>query len=562
MTKTRLTAYAGLCIASIIALLFIRSWAADWEASSAGPDAIRTDGSGKVYLISADVLYLHDKDGFLVDRIPLSTFGIDRFTGDFGILKDGGLLIRREAREKPAFLKKIRRFFRQRDSAHESNGILQKCSLTTYRCEQFGSESDAFSKMTAFKIAIDEQENVYIADTRERRLLLYDRQGKVIRTANLPVAYPHSLFLTKNGMLYVTDTNLHRVVGISTEPASFGKVEDAFSILTKERVSGKIRPSALVLIDNNRWWVVNSGIGAQKGDAAVYDRKGSFVKQINLPADAEPTALTASGNDILIADRAHLRIHRVNKEGIREGEFGSLLLNVELNELGRERKVYAFYKNASLGALFAVLLSGLVIAMKARLRGKEREITHENEAAAPADAPEQLPARSYGYHDQAQIMKRGGILVAFLLISALAILVLPGEKFSAPGSLMRMFPAAAFLLFGGLFAGYVTYKKTRLEVSDDGILSVAGGKKIYSPWHQIREIKMYCFPQDYNRCILRADTGNIEIGDIEPNSAPRVSWHDLSRLFRKQPGPNRHFTALVLEIKKRAPQAEVVLVVA
>jgi heme exporter protein D len=379
---------AAALIVFLIAMVLLRIWAADREASCVGPAAVRTDENGRVYLVSANILYVHDRDGYLVGRIPLEKIGVDRFDGDFWIFRNGDLLVRRGVRQKQTFFRELQMFLRigpgSRDLIEEDGGILQRCDLATFACREFGGGSGAFRK-TTFKLAVDEEKgNVYISDTLEHRLLLYDIQGNLKRKSDVSFDFPNGILLAQDGLLYVADTNHHCVRGVSAEFESFGRIEKEFSIITKKAGYGRVWPTSILLAGNNQWWVINSGSDMQNGEVMVYDREGAFIKRIDLPGDADPVALAASGEHVLIADPTEMRIYRVSQDGKREDDFGSLLLNVELHELSRARSLYAFYKNASLVILVASLLLTVMLLLKTR-QERERDVMRRKSRAASHD---------------------------------------------------------------------------------------------------------------------------------------------------------------------------------
>ncbi len=551
--------YAVMLIISLIAAVLIRIWAADREASIVGPIAIRTDEKGDISLISANTLYIHDADGQLLDRIPLEKFGVDQFIGDFWILRNGEILLRRGVQQKPTFFREIQMFLRigsgKQDAVDEGKGILQRCNLTTSRCEQIGSGRDAFKKMTTFRLAIDEEKgNVFISDTLDHRLLLYDMQGNLRRKSDLSFKFPNGMLLAEDGLLYVADTNHHRVCGVSTEFASFGKIEREFSIIANEGTPGNIWPSSILLSDN-RFWVINSGNDMQNGDVMVYDREGTFIKRVNLPGDADPMALTASGNHILITDPTRMRIYRANQNGSIEDDFGSLLLNIELHELQRERARYSFCKNASLGVLIVLLIMTFALVRKARKAEKGPETAREKTASMSKNTAAQSQTRRYDYHNQLETIKYGGTAAALLLIIVLIVMSAVAGGDPSRARFLRTFRSAVVTTMAALVGAYFTQKRTYFEVSDQGILAVTGKKKIFSPWHQVREVKIVGAGKLFAMCILKTDEGKIKIGNVEPADTPVFNWRNIL----KKPAGNPHFTALIDEIQMRAPQAEMIL---
>jgi uncharacterized membrane protein YjgN (DUF898 family) len=363
--------YIVLLIVCIVVVVLARIWSAEREASITGPTAIRTDTNGNTYIVSANILYIQDKDGDLLDRIQLEKLGIDQFIGDFWILKNGDILLRRGIRQKATFFRELQMFLRigsgKQDAIADEKVILQRCSLSTFRCEQFGSGPDAFKKMTTFKIAVDEEKgNVYIADTLEHRLLLYDIEGRLKKISGAAFNFPNSLVLAQDNLLYVADTNNHRICGVSTETETFGRIEKEFSVISTDSSEGKVWPSAILPMDDNRWIVINSGDNMQHGEVMQYERQGTFIRHIQLPDDADPMSMALQADRVLITDPMQMRVYRVKQDGSTDKDFGSLSMTIDLHELKRTRELFSIQRQATLWILIVLLILTLIVVAKSR----------------------------------------------------------------------------------------------------------------------------------------------------------------------------------------------------
>jgi hypothetical protein len=234
----------------ILAALGIRLWALNRSLLIEGPANMHMGPDGLVYIMTDSSLYLYNQAGDLIDLIPMERFRIEKARGDFWIFKNGDILLRRETNKKLTCRRELETFFRSGSSKEDKDdtgdGILLRCSRATYACSPFGHGRDAFSKIGAFKVFVDEEKNdVYITDTPAHQLLLYDLNGNLKRKSDAFFLYPNGIVRGHDGLLYIADTNHHRVAAVSSDYDSFGRIERKFSILNTFGTSGKrvaVRP--------------------------------------------------------------------------------------------------------------------------------------------------------------------------------------------------------------------------------------------------------------------------------------------------------------------------------
>jgi NHL repeat len=384
--KTNLYAAATLIVV-ILAALGVRIWAADRSLSIEGPANIKAGPDGLVYIVTDSRLYIHDRDGGLVDVEPMTRFGMERAKGDFWVFRNGDLLLRRETKKRLTCRRELETFFRngssKQDKIDADAGILERCDLRGEACVPFGRGDGAFKKIGAFKVFVDETKGfVYLTDTPAHQVLLYDLSGALIRKSDAYFLYPNGLVKGADGLLYVADTNHHRIAAVSPEYADFGRVERQFSILNTVSPPGKEWPFALGQDRNGRWWVINAGAGMRHGDLVIYNADGEVFRRVELPDNAEPTALAVLNDKVLVTDADLMRVYSVALNGELGEDFGSLTLKIDNADKLREKDLYSAISACMLYVILAGAVAAIVIAWKAQ-RGASGERAPEKGAKQP-----------------------------------------------------------------------------------------------------------------------------------------------------------------------------------
>lgn len=528
----------------ILAALAVRLWASDRAVSVAGPSTIRMAGDGTIYVVCDTRLYRHDKQGRLIDLVPLDNFGIAQYIGDFWVFRNGDILLRREVSQKPSFFREIEMFLRsgtgERDAIDSHEGILQRCGSKTSSCTPFGAGSDAFKKMGTFKLFVDEdRENAYIADTLAHQLLLYDLGGNLKGKSDIIFRFPNQIQLGHDGLLYVADTNNHRVAAVSTDAATLGSVERHFSIARRESSPGRVWPFAFAQAPDGHWWVIQAGNDMRNGDLMVYDEDGKFIERVQLPRDADPFSLIALADRVLVTDPSLMRIYTVSLSGELLEDFGSEVLLLKLVDLARKQEHSDRLSKAALAALIVALAAAVVLALASRTVRTSPSSGSPQQTVEPAGAG----LGKYDYHSFLPALRVANSIIAFLLLLILALVyhMQPEEPriFQVLVPLLVLAPIVLYLI-------YVLIRDTYLELTEQGITFTTRNKKIFSPWQSVQEIRALGRSQ-YK---IYTDRGNIPVGRIEPAQAPTQNWF---RLFKEG---ERYADEVIAEVKRRAPHAK------
>ena len=552
MKKAHVTYTAIFLIVLIVLFLFLRVWSAARAVSVVGPTAIRQGGDGVIYILSNKFLYLHDKDGGFLDKIPLSKFGIDQFIGDFWIYKNGDILLRREVSRKLTISGEAEMFARtgagEKDRLGTGESILQRCSVETFQCKNFGKGGDVFDKITNFKLFMDEEKGVtYLADTVGHQLLILDDNGFVIRKSNTPFQFPNQIALEDDGLLYVSDTNNHRVVAVKTEKENFGSVDKEFKIVHPRDPLKPTWPMALAHMQNKKWWIINADDNMSDGTVMILNEKGAFEKVLRLPDNADPLCLAVVGDIALISDPRLMRVYTVSQNGGLSDDFGSPLFKLDLSELLRERRTYELIATMSMWSLFILLSGALLLARAARVQ-EATETTRQAEPRAVAGAaPRHNPGTDdrYDYHSVIGIYRVKFAVITVILLVIISFFLLISRDLTVFH--WGFFPVALLGHFVNAFFRYLHLKRSYIEINERGITYQGMSRHIHSPWNGVKKINVYG-----NSSRVVTDYGNFSIGALEPADSPPRGWLDLFRRKRV-----KFHKELIEKIQKRAPHAKV-----
>ncbi len=545
MKKSSITIAAVVLLAITGLFLYLRIWAFARAVSITGPSAMHVGENGIVYIMSNNFLYLHDREGTFLDKIPMSKFGIDTVIGDFWAYNNGDILLRRQVDKALTITGEAELFARtgagEKDRLGTGESILQRCGIGTFQCRNFGAGKNVFDKITAFSLMIDEEKGTtYLSDTVGHQLLRLDEEGNIVKKSNTPFQFPNQIVLDDDGLLYVADTNNHRIAAVKTGMENFGEVEQEFKII-HPRLPGKLTwPMSLAHARDGKWWVINADDNMSYGIVMILNEMGRFTRVVSLPRGADPLRLSVVDDRILITDPSLMRVYTAGQNGELSDDFGSALFKLDLSELRRERRFYEVIATWSIWALLALLGGSLILARLARVPADDSTLRRGGEPAGCLSG-----TRRYDYHSVLGLYRIKFAVITVMLTAALSFLFLISRgltlfrKEFIPAALLGHFVVSLFT--------YLHLKRSYVEINEQGITYRGISRNIHSPWSGVRKISVYG-----NTSKITSDYGNFSIGAIEPSDSPPRGWLDFLR-----PKRLKFHKELIEEIQKRAPRAKV-----
>ena len=523
----------------IVLALAIRLWTSHKSDDILGPLMMRTGPDQTVYIPCDDKLYLYGHDGGLVDMLPLSGFGIDRYIDDFWVYGNGELLLRKEVSSRSFAARVVETFktpgARMLDRIIANESVMQRCRLEGFACRTLLYGGEILDSLGIFRLFADEAtDSLYVSDNLGRELLLLDMEGKLVRKSGRSFAYPNQLTLGNDGLLYVADTENHRIAAIRPDYKEFGTIKREFNVAGKV---GKIYPTALAQTPPGEWWVVAAGVSMQKGALMIYGTDGTFIRSVSLPKGADPHSLVVLEDRVIVSDPTLMRIYSIGFDGNLQDDFGSDTLFLHLSNLKGRKQFYSSVSSYALGFLITGLAIAVAVLAVLRLRavptaGRGSEMR----ALGPISA-------KYDYEHILGTFKT--VSVAMMVLLALLftmILLLPAPK-SKP---IRQMAIVTLLMPAALYIGYYQLKNSSIEITENGITYTRGARKIFSPWQDVKKVS----PLGQGYRIVTAH-GTIPVGQVSPAGAePEGSFWSLGK------GRTKYADKLIEEVRKRAPHAE------
>lgn len=547
MKKSHVAYIAGAHIVLIALVLIVRIWSANLAASFEGPTQIRLGDNNIIYILSNNTFYLHNKNGDLLDIIPVKKFGIEQFIGDFWIYKNGDILMRRPLLQNLTISGEVEMFARtgagEKDKLGAGESVLQRCNMETFTCKTFGGVGEVYDKITPFHLFVDEKNGLtYLADTIGHQLLLLDEQGTVIKKSNTLFQFPNEISLENDGLLYIADTNNHRIAVVSAEEERFGALEKHFNVIHHSNALRPTWPMEIVYTPDEKWWVINAGDDMREGTIMIHSEKGEFEKIVPLPRNADPLRFAVVDGHVLVSDTSLMRVYRITLDGKLLEDFGSLSFKLELSALSRQKTFYDAIARITMWTLVVLLISSFIVARQARV---SQVVLSTSQPDQDQLAGESLTNKRYDYHSILGIQRIKFAVITVLLLVSSAFLVLISRGLTIFPK--EFIPVALLAHFAASLITYLQMKNSYVELTDQGITFNGWRRNIYSPWLGIKKVIVYG-----RKCKIVTDYGNFSIGLIEPAGSMERGWLDLLRS-----GRNKFLKELVEVIQKRAPAAKV-----
>ena len=348
---------AFLIVALAMFAIGVWTWGTGEAKRIGGPSALVLDPSGHLYIQMQNQLIEHDENGVFVARHDLGELGVEQVFGGLAFFSNGDILLRRGS-DNRSFWDNLRAYFRQENRNSLVPDVpdtgLYRCNLRSVSCQQFGPEPIDFK--AAFGVYIDQDtDTVYISDTTRHLLRKYASNGEAHGKPVGGVKFPNELMLL-NGLLYVADTNHHRIKIVNPVSDFFGTEIASENVVPQEATkAGQTWPSHFVLVGGS-WWVNNMSSAMNDGGIYVFNNDFEYVRRIDLPPNADPIALIAFNESVLVSDWSNDRVYSVTRDGDRVGSFESLGLEQLVVESGKRRFRYEVYAWTGAGVFAIVIL--------------------------------------------------------------------------------------------------------------------------------------------------------------------------------------------------------------
>jgi hypothetical protein len=400
-------------------------WAGAQERAQQGPSFLRVDQQGDLHVVFHEKIFRLSPAGRYLNTYSLRDLGVGEMIGGLDFFRNGDVLLR-SGDSVPNLYEQILIQLRIRQPESESGTSgdrLVRCDLDEMTCQPLAGFAQTFKR--SFRIAIDSDDNIFIADTGREALYWLDSGGRKIAGIGSGFRLPNQL-LRDDGRIVVTNTNRHELTFVPLKKEGFEPESSwhRLKVNTPEaRQTRETWPMDLLKV-GDEWLVLSQGGNMAFGDVFRFAEDGSYRSRFNLPDEVDPLAIAKLEGDVVVADYAGFRLLRYGDQGEPRGELAVPEIVRYATEVRAARDRFALYQTA-LWILFATsLVAGFAVAIvdeikRQRNRGALEAERRSQAQARPVQQTPRPPPDDPDIHwiGTADSVRRH-LLTAFLLIGA------------------------------------------------------------------------------------------------------------------------------------------------
>ncbi len=525
-------------------------WGSGVAASFGGPAELHKGPGGHTFVQIQNYLVEHDADGSYLETHDLEKMGVEVFLGGYAFFSNGDVLLRRGPDQRSVF-DNIRAFRRETNQAsivpESPESGLFRCNLANRACTRFGEEGVDFK--AAYSVYIDpETDEVYISDTTRHLLRKYAADGVELAAPGGGFQFPNQLLLHDEQLL-VADTN-HHVIR-SVEPRSSGFAAFVESIDVVPGVAELVKqtwPSHFARV-GDEWWVNNMQTGMNLGGIYVFDDDWQYIRNIDLPADADPIAILPVGDTVWVSDWNNDVVRRFSTAGRPLSDLESAGLNGVLETSRQERFKFTILSYAGV-AVVVLLFLVLIVRALASAPAKTR-----NQDSVQDDAALSAPLERLHLEPDEKVRKRVNTMISVggaLLLLAVVGIIINFKVMSNPEILLLLAGPLAGLLLVGMLMAWVNRANWGTSVTVDGdtlTLRDHTGRESRCPIRKVRYDKTAIATLDTVVILGLPNAKIYKRSDIQDRLLPRLAE-------AQEVGP---IEMLKIQIQARHPQGIVVV---
>lgn len=178
-------------------------------------------------------------------------------------------------------------------------------------------------------VAVDGKDNVYVFNRSQHQLMVFSREGELVKIWERPFSQPHGAHVDKNGNVYLVDRDTHVVeifnpneellltLGNKGIPSDTGKISETMPV---EKAAGPNNMPTGVTTSDNGDIFVSDGYGNCR--VHKYDSQGTLLNSWGIPGTEKPGEYNLPhgiGVDnlgrVLVCDRENHRIQVISQDG-------------------------------------------------------------------------------------------------------------------------------------------------------------------------------------------------------------------------------------------------------
>lgn len=318
------------------------------------PSFIKVNPTGNLVFQLGSHYYETSPDGIDVQHFALADAGISGTVGDFDFFNNGDMLLYANTYQ-PSFIESMETFFRVAgtDTRQGIDGEgFYRCEVRQATCVQFGGDLPVFTR--GFRLTIDPDDNVYIADTSRHRVIKVNASGRQVATLADGLKFPNDL-LWEEGVLHIVNTNHHEVLSVNASTNGFG---DTFSRVTPN-IPQRNFPAEIEKSESS-WLVVAMDNAMQNGKLGELGIDGNELTLAEVERGADILTLAKTGNSLILSDVKHLKYRRINSQTLQaESDFSSPFI---AEHLARSKAEAGRYNAISWSVIGFGMLGFIVLA--------------------------------------------------------------------------------------------------------------------------------------------------------------------------------------------------------
>ncbi|MCK5237373.1 MAG: hypothetical protein KAR06_10335 [Deltaproteobacteria bacterium] len=356
-----------LTIAIILAAsaVYLSYWSSEKATDILGPSFVVENDEEETYLLFNHAIYKHDSNGKMLWVRKLSELGIKEKSITHIALDSNGYLLIGDANKSL-----IRRYTADGSPIGHIN---------------IKDESDT-NIIGAFDFVEDEETfDIFVTDTRNHTIKVFDEYGEYKTSFGSKGAsdrsfhFPNNITIGTDGLLYIADTNNHRVVIREKDGTLVRTIRttESFNIL------GNVWPVFVSFIQENKLAVVNMGPELLAGELVIVDTQSGSLEKVELPGCDCVFSMLVSDSELIVTDAINFQVLRYSFEGEPLGAFGSNTLQSRLEEARSDKAKFESIASKVKYGLFALLPLLLIALALERLK-------KTNTAAEETPAPKSM----------------------------------------------------------------------------------------------------------------------------------------------------------------------------
>jgi len=300
----------------------------------ASPGFLKLNPAENIVINLGSEFYEITAQGQDVVHFSALDYGLAEIHGDFDFFSNGDILLYSSSYQ-PTLRERLDTFAREAgpDQAEQEGEGFFRCPFDGSPCLSFGQDLPAFPR--TFRLAIDTEDNVYIADTSRHRLFKLDSQGRLLATLDKGLEFPNGL-LSLDDSLWQVNTNHHQLVELAAGKLDFGSRRGGFV----PEMPGRDFPSGVARL-GEYWFVLSMDTAMANGRIGQYSLQGELLNIVELERGADPIGLLAVDDFLLIPDLRNMHYWRVELADLSKvGVFSSEHLTSRLAAAKQEQNQY------------------------------------------------------------------------------------------------------------------------------------------------------------------------------------------------------------------------------